>query len=136
MTCGDGAANLPIFRADCTEYNLHSIFHRVLSGIIRIVLYRTTQPVVPSYESVPKNPNPEQAPHATHPSDERGTHGVPVVNPNDAARWLVLADTALRMGATEVVGKSEILARKEQAAIKKRIRRTAEQVNRHSKSKQ
>ena len=37
-----------------------------------------------------------------------------------------LADTALRMGATEVkVVKSEILARKEQTAIEKRIRRTA-----------
>jgi len=35
------------------------------------------------------------------------------------------------MGATEVViVESEILARKEQAAIKKRIRRTAEQVKR------
>ena len=86
-----------------------------------------------SYETVPKNPNPEQVPHATHPSDERGTHGVPLVNPNDAARWLALADTALRMAT---VVESEILARKEQAAIKKRIRRTAEQVKRQSKSKQ
>jgi hypothetical protein len=41
------------------------------------------------------------------------------------------------MGATEVVVvESEILARKEQAAIQKRIRRTAEQVKRQSKSKQ
>ena len=54
-----------------------------------------------------------------------------------AARWLALADTALRMGATEVVvGETENLARKEQADIKNRIRRTTEKVNRQSKSKQ
>ena len=54
-----------------------------------------------------------------------------------AARWLALADTALRMGATEVVvGETESLARKEQADIKNRIRRTAEKVKRQSKSKQ
>jgi hypothetical protein len=41
------------------------------------------------------------------------------------------------MGATEVVVvESEILARKEQAAIKKRIRRTVQQVRGQSKSKQ
>jgi hypothetical protein len=41
------------------------------------------------------------------------------------------------MGATEaVVVESEILARKEQADIKKRIQRTTEQVKRQSKSKQ
>jgi len=60
-----------------------------------------------------------------------------LVNPNDSARWLALADTALRMGATEVVVvEEEILACNEQAAIKKRFRRTAEQVKRQSKSKQ
>jgi len=73
--------------------------------------------------------------HATLPSDERGTRSL--VNPNDDVRWLALADTALRMGATEVVvGEAEALARNEQAAIKKRIRRTAEQVKRQSKAKQ
>ena len=82
-------------------------------------------------------PTAESVPHATQPPDEQGTHSVPAVHPSDAARWLALADTALRMGATEVVVvESEILARKEQTAIKKRIRRTAEQVKRQSKSKQ
>jgi len=39
--------------------------------------------------------------------------------------------TPLRMGATEViVGETESLARQEQAAIKRRIRRTAEQASR------
>jgi len=77
------------------------------------------------------------APHATHPPAERGTHGVSSPSPADRARWLALADTALRMGATEVVVvESEILARKEQAVIKKRIRRTVQQVRGQSKSKQ
>ena len=61
---------------------------------------------------------PEQAPRATNPSDERGTHSVPLVNPNDSARWLALANVALRMGATEVVVvEVEALARKELNAI-------------------
>jgi hypothetical protein len=86
---------------------------------------------------MPKTPPAEQPAHATHPPDERGTHSVPAVHPSDAARWLALADTALRMGATEVVVvESEILARKEQADIKKRIRRTVQQVRGQSKSKQ
>ncbi len=84
-----------------------------------------------------KTPLAEQPPRPIHPPDERGTHSVPDVHPSDAARWLALADTALRMGATEmVVVESEILARKEQAAIKKRIRRTVQQVREHSRSKQ
>ena len=61
---------------------------------------------------------PEQAPRATNPSDEQGTHSVPLVNPNDSARWLALANVALRMGATEVVVvEVEALARKELNAI-------------------
>ena len=64
---------------------------------------------------------PEQAPRATNPSDEQGTHSVPLVNPNDSARWLALANVALRTGATEVVVvEGEALARKEQNAIKRR----------------
>jgi truncated hemoglobin YjbI len=78
----------------------------------------------------------QPAPHATHPVDER-PHSVPPINPNDAARWLALADTALRQGATEqAVADTEALARKEQTAIKRRIRRTAEKVKRQSNSKQ
>jgi len=78
----------------------------------------------------------EQATHATQPADER-PRGVSVINPNDQARWLALADTALRHAPTEQdVAEVEALARKEQAAIKRRIRRTAEQVKRQSKSKQ
>ena len=77
------------------------------------------------------------APRPTLPPDERGTRGVVPINSNDGARWLALADVALRMGATEiVVGETESLARKEQADIKNRIRRTAEKVKRQSKSKQ
>jgi hypothetical protein len=84
----------------------------------------------------PEKPADEQPPRATQPADER-PRGVPTVSPSDAARWLALADTALRMGATEVVVvESEILARKEQAAIKKRIRRTVQQVRGQSKVKQ
>ena len=85
----------------------------------------------------PEKPADEQAtPRATQPADER-PRGVPVVSPNDAARWLALADTALRMGATEVVVvEAEALARQEQNAIKRCIRRTTERVKRQSKSKQ
>ena len=77
------------------------------------------------------------APRATQPPEERGTYGVAPISSDDGARWLALADVALRMGATEVVvGETESLARKEQADIKNRIRRTAEKVKRQSKSKQ
>jgi hypothetical protein len=76
---------------------------------------------------------PEQ--HATIPADERGTRSLD--NPIDTARWLALADTALSRGASEEdVAETERLARKEQAAIKRRIRRTAEKVKRQSKLKQ
>ena len=46
--------------------------------------------------------------------------------------------TPLRMGLLSevIVGETESLARQEQAAIKRRIRRTAELVKRQSKSKQ
>ena len=84
----------------------------------------------------PEKPADEQTTHATQPSDER-PHSVPLINPNDAARWLALADTALRHAPTdEDIADMEALARKEQTAIKRRIRRTTEQVKRHSKSKQ
>jgi hypothetical protein len=83
----------------------------------------------------PEKPVDEQAPHATQPSDE--PRGVSVISPNDQARWLALADTALRHVPTEQdVAEMEALARKEQAFIKRRIRRTAEKVKRQSKSKQ
>ena len=72
--------------------------------------------------------------HATHPADER-PHGVATLNPDDTARWLALADTALRDAPTDQeVAEIEALARKEQGAIKKRIRSTAEKVKRQSKS--
>jgi len=74
---------------------------------------------------------------ATRPPEERGTHSIDLINPNDAARWLTLADSALRRGASAVeVAETEVLARKEQDAIKRRIRRRSEQVNRQSKSEQ
>jgi ElaB/YqjD/DUF883 family membrane-anchored ribosome-binding protein len=48
-----------------------------------------------------------------------------------------LADLALRCApAEQVVAETEALARKEQAAIKCRIRRTVHQVKRQSTSKQ
>ena len=85
----------------------------------------------------PEKPAEEQAaPRATQPADER-PHGVNVLNPNDEARWLALADSALRHPPKEaVVAETEALARKEQAAIKRRIRRTVQQVRGQSKSKQ
>ena len=44
--------------------------------------------------------------------------------PMTAARWLELGDTALSRGADEEnVPETEVLARKEQAVIKRRIRR-------------
>ena len=51
--------------------------------------------------------------------------------------WLRLADFFLSPTPTaNDIAVIEALARKEQEAIKRRIRRTAEQVKRHSKSKQ
>ena len=79
---------------------------------------------------------PADAVHATHPPDER-PHSVSRHNPDDTARWLALADIALRHAPTEEeITEMEALARKEQAAIKKRIRRTIQQVRGQSKSKQ
>ena len=37
----------------------------------------------------------QPAPRAIPPADER-PHSVPPIDPNDSARWLALADTALR----------------------------------------
>jgi hypothetical protein len=83
----------------------------------------------------PENPTDAPDVHATTPAEERGTRSLD--NPDDGARWLMLADTALRRGASdEEVAETEALARKEQGAIKRRIRRTAEKVKRQSKSKQ
>ena len=80
-------------------------------------------------------PEPQQDKHSTMPAWERGRRSQP--SDEDQARWLELADTALRMGATEnVVAETERLARKEQATIKRRIRRTVQQVRGQSKSKQ
>ncbi len=85
---------------------------------------------------LPEKPADEQAPRATQPADER-PHGVRVINPGDQVRWLAIADTALRHVPTEQdVAEMEALARKEQAFIRRRIRRTAEKVKRQSKSKQ
>ena len=82
----------------------------------------------------PENPTDAPDVHATTPAEERGTRSLD--NPNDSARWLALADAALRRGASdEDVIETEALARKEQSAIKRRIRRTAEKVKRQSKSK-
>ena len=83
----------------------------------------------------PENPTDALDVHATTPAQERGTRSLD--NPDDSARWLALADTALRRGASdEDVTETEALARKEQSVIKRRIRRTAEKVRRQSKSKQ
>src|SRR2546421_10774288 len=83
-------------------------------------------------QGMPKNPPAEQPPHATHPPDER-PHSVSTPSPDDTARWLQLADIAL---SEERIAEIEALARKEQAAIKKRIRRTVQQVRGQSKTKQ
>jgi len=81
-----------------------------------------------SYDSDPSN-------HLTMRAQERGTRSRP--SDDDRVRWMWLANFALRHAPTEqVVAETEALARKEQAAIKRRIRRTAEQVKRQSKSKQ
>ena len=83
----------------------------------------------------PENPTDAPDVHATTPAEERGTRSLD--NPDDSARWLALADTALRRGASdEDITETEALARKEQSVIKRRIRRTAEKVRRQSKSKQ
>ncbi|HEY8225325.1 MAG TPA: hypothetical protein VIG25_08625 [Pyrinomonadaceae bacterium] len=83
-----------------------------------------------------KIPPAEQPPRPIHPPDER-PHSVTRPNPDDTARWLALADIALRHVPTEEdVAEMETLARKEQAAIKKRIRRTVQQVRGQSKVKQ
>ena len=83
----------------------------------------------------PENPTDAPDVHATTPAEERGTRSLD--NPDDSARWLALADTALRRGASDDdVTETEALARKEQSVIKRRIRRTAERVRRQSKSKQ
>ena len=80
-------------------------------------------------------PDPQQDKHPTMPASERGRRSQP--SDEDRARWLELADTALRMGATEnVIAETERLARKEQAAIKRRIHRTVQQVRGQSRSKQ
>ena len=85
---------------------------------------------------MPEKPAEEQVPNATQPPDER-PHGVSVINPSDQARWLALADIALRHAPREQdVADMEDLARKEQATIEDRIRRTAERVKRQSKTKQ
>ena len=88
---------------------------------------------------MPKNPPAkasEQPQRATHPPDER-PHGVARPHPDDTARWLALADIALRHAPTEEdMAEMEALARMEQAAIKRRIRRRAKPVHRHSKSQQ
>jgi hypothetical protein len=86
----------------------------------------------------PKKPaDPGAVPRATHPPAERGTHGIDLINPNEEARWLTLADAALSRGASAAeVAETEVLARKEQDAVKRRIRRRSEQVNRQSKSEQ
>ena len=76
-------------------------------------------------------------PHATLPANERGTHSITPTDPNESARWLALADTALSRGASEEsVVETEALVRNEQAVIKRGIRRTAERVKRQSKSEQ
>ena len=76
-------------------------------------------------------PEPQTDQHSTMPAWERGRRSQP--SDEDRAHWLELADTALRMGATEnVVAETERLAREEQAAIKRRIRRTVHQVKQQS----
>ena len=73
--------------------------------------------------------------HPTMPADERGQRNRP--DYQDRARWLELADAALRRTPSEEdVAETEALARKEQEKIKRRIRPTAEKVKRHSRSKQ
>ena len=54
------------------------------------------------------------------PADERGRRSQPA--DDDRARWLELADAALRRAPSEEeIAETEILARKEQEKIKRRI---------------
>jgi len=58
----------------------------------------------------PQNPTDAPDVHATIPAEERGTRSLD--NPDDSARWLALADAALRRGASdEDVTETEALAR-------------------------
>jgi len=68
---------------------------------------------------VPKNPN-SKAPHATQPANERGSRSV-LVNSNDSARWLTLADAVLKRANEAVTETPE----KEQGRIKPRTHRKA-----------
>jgi len=83
----------------------------------------------------PAQPPDDLAGHPTMPADERGRRSQP--EDNDRARWLELADSALRRAPSEEdVAETEALARKEQEKIKRRIRPTAQKVKGHSRSKQ
>ena len=87
--------------SSCVEVASSKSSHITLS--IKGVLYRTTQQSVSHLKRrVPLKKPAEAALHATHPPEERGTHGVSAVNPDDAARWLALADVALIRGASAV----------------------------------
>src|SRR5439155_25841021 len=72
--------------------------------------------------AMPKNPPAkasEQPQRATHPPDER-PHSIVTPNPDDTARWLhwlILPLSVVRLDVAE----TEVLARKEQTAIKRRI---------------
>jgi hypothetical protein len=80
-----------------------------------------------------KKPADAQVPHAILPAAERGTRSQP--SDDDRVRWMWLADLALRSApAEQLVAETEALARKEQAAIKRRIRRTVHEVKRQSTS--
>jgi hypothetical protein len=83
----------------------------------------------------PAHPPDDLAGHPTMPADERGKRSQP--DDHDRARWLELADSALRRAPSEEeLAETEALARKEQEKIKRRIRPTTEKVKGHSKSKQ
>ena len=83
----------------------------------------------------PAQPPDDPAGHPTMPADERGKRSQP--EDHDRARWLELADAALRRAPSEEdIAETEALARKEQEKIKRRVRLTAEKVKRHSKSQQ
>ena len=119
-------------------HTFHRDFHRLLKHVYALFCIELRTSIVAFFFGVPKNPpaKAELPPRPTHPPDER-PHSVSRPNPDDTARWLALADIALRQAPTqEDVAEMEALARKEQVAIKKRIRRTAELVKRQSKSKQ
>ena len=83
----------------------------------------------------PAQPPDDPAGHPTMPADERGKRSQP--EDHDRARWLELADAALRRAPSEEdIAETEALARKEEEKIKRRVRPTAEKVKRHSKSQQ